>query len=101
MSRAVAHQQQLRDLLHRERQADHAVTAIVRRVRQRVHDRERHLEPVGGGVHLLLGQIELARADVLVGLEADLLEADDARHDVDFAVQRHLAARPRRSDRGS
>ena len=65
----VAHQQQLRDLLHRERQADHAVTAIVRRIRQRVDDRERHLEPVGGGVHLLLGQIELAGADVLVGVE--------------------------------
>ena len=40
-----------------------------------------------GRVHLLLGQIELARPDVLVRVELDLLEADDARHDVDFAVR--------------
>ena len=32
----VAHQQQLRDLLHRERQADDAVAAIVGGIRQRV-----------------------------------------------------------------
>jgi hypothetical protein len=28
-------------------------------------------------VHLLLGQIQLARSDVLVRVELDLLEADD------------------------
>ena len=37
-------------------------------------------------MHLLLGQIELAGADVLVRVELDLLEADDAGDDVDFAV---------------
>ena len=47
----------------------------------------RNRQPVGRRVHLLLGQIELARADVLVRVELDLLEADDARHDVDLAVR--------------
>ena len=35
----------------------------------------------------MLGQIELARTDVLIGIEPDLLEADDAGDDVDFAVR--------------
>ena len=34
----IAHQQQLRDLLHRERQPDDAVAAIVGRIRQQRHD---------------------------------------------------------------
>ena len=38
-------------------------------------------------MHLLLGQIKLARSDVLVRVELDLLEADDARGDVDLAVR--------------
>jgi hypothetical protein len=37
-------------------------------------------------VHLLLRQIELAGADVLVGVELDLLEAHDPRHHVHLAV---------------
>ena len=84
----VAHQQQLRHLLHGKRQADHAVAAVVSRVGKSVHHRERNLEPVRRGVHLLLGQVELARADVLVGVELDLLEADHPRHHVHFPVQR-------------
>ena len=75
---AVAHQQQLRDLLHRVREADHAVAPVVRRVGQLRHDGLRDGEPVRRRVHLLLGQIELAGADILVRLEADLLEPDDA-----------------------
>ena len=53
----------------------------------------RNRQPVRRRVHLLLGQIQLARSDVLVRVELDLLEADDARDDVDLAVR----ARPRRS----
>ena len=37
-------------------------------------------------VHLLLWQIEIARAHVLVRIELDLLEADHTRHDVDFSM---------------
>jgi len=37
-------------------------------------------------MHLLFGQIEIARADVLVRVELDLLETDDARDDVDFSI---------------
>ena len=84
---AVAHQQQLRDVLHRERQADDAVAPVVAAERQRRHDRRRNRQPVRRRVHLLFGQIQLARADVLVGVELDLLEPDDARDDVDFAVR--------------
>ena len=40
-----------------------------------------------GGVHLLFRQIQLARADVLVRVELDFLEAHHARHDVDFPVR--------------
>ncbi len=56
------------------------------RERQRRHDRGRNRQPVRRGVHLLLGQIQLAGPDVLVRVELDLLEADDARDDVDLAV---------------
>ena len=87
MSWPIAHQQQLRDVVHRKRQADHAVAPIVAAVRQRRHHRRRDRQPVRRRVHLLLGQIQLARTDVLVGVELDLLEADDARDDVDFAVR--------------
>src|SRR5438093_9108774 len=37
-------------------------------------------------MHLLFGQIEIARADVFVRVELDLLETDDARDDVDFSM---------------
>ncbi len=84
---AIAHEQQLRDLPHRERQPDDAVAPIVGRVRQRAHHRLRDRQPVGRRVHLLLGQIELARPDVFVRVELDLLEPDDPRHHVDFAVR--------------
>ena len=83
----VAHQQQLRDGEHRVRKATHAVTPVVGRVRHVEQHGARHGEPVGRRVHLLLGQIEVARTDVLVGVEANLLEADHARHDMDVAVR--------------
>jgi hypothetical protein len=38
-------------------------------------------------VHLLLGQLELARSDVLVRVELDLLESDDTGDHVDLAVK--------------
>ena len=57
-------------------------------IRQRGHHAPRGIvSQYARRVHLLLGQIELARADVLVRVELDLLEADDARDDVDFAVR--------------
>ena len=49
--------------------------------------RRRNRQPVGRRVHLLLRQIQLARADVLVRVELDLLETDDTRDDLDFAVR--------------
>ena len=55
----IAHQQQLRDLPHRERQAHHAVTPVVGRKRQRSDDRRGDGQPVRGRMHLLLGKIEL------------------------------------------
>ena len=51
--------------------------------------RARDRQPVRRRVHLLLGQIQLARPDVLVRVELDLLEPDDARHDVHLAVRAH------------
>ena len=86
---AVAHQQQRRHVLHREAQAHHAVALLVLRPGQRLHDRPRHAQPVAGRVHLLLRQVEFARADVLVRVELDLLEADDARRDVHVTVGGH------------
>jgi len=72
--------------------AANAVAPIVHGIGQSREDVGRHLQPVGGGVHLLFGKIQLTGADVLVGVELDLLEPDDARDDVDFAVVRNRAA---------
>src|SRR5262249_56859385 len=41
----------------------------------------------GRGWHRLLGEIELAGTAVLVRVELDFLETDNARHDVDLAVR--------------
>ena len=75
---AIAHEEQLCHLPHREREADNAVASVVGCVRQRRHDGVGNRQPICGGVHLLLGQVELAGADVLVRVELDLLEADYA-----------------------
>src|SRR3989338_1867231 len=83
---AVAHQEELRNLPHRKREADNAVTSIVWRKRQLSHDRGRNRQPVRRRVHLLLWQIQLSRADVLVRVELDLLEAHDARYHADFTM---------------
>ena len=91
----VAHEQQLRDLFQREGQADDAVAPVVGGERQLRHHARRNRQPVRRRVHLLFGQIQLARSDVFVGVELDLLEADDARHDVHFAVRRGRLLRER------
>jgi len=83
----IAHQEQLRHLPHRKRQAHHAVTAIVRRERKRRHDRHRYGQPIRGGMHLLFGKVELSRSNVLVRVELDLLETDDAGRHVYLAVR--------------
>jgi hypothetical protein len=44
-------------------------------------------------VHLVLGHLQLARADVLVRVELDLLEADHLRRHVDLAVVAHRPPR--------
>ena len=96
----IAHEEELRDLAQREREADDAVAAIVGRKRQAGHHARRDRQPVRRRVHLVLGQIELARPDVLVRVELDLLEADDARDDVDLAVRffaRYARLKPSRS----
>jgi len=67
-------------------QTDDAVAAIVGRIRQQTHHRLGNRQAVRRRVHLLLGEIEFARTDVLVGVELDLLEAHDLRRDVDFTV---------------
>ena len=84
----VAHQQQLRDLAHGVRHPHHAVPAVVAAERQRGHELPRDRQPVRRRVHLALGKVELARPDVLVRVELDLLEPHDARHDVHVAVRR-------------
>jgi len=67
-------------------QAEHAVLAF------RYGEGEGHehgsaqLDPVSGGVHLVLGQFQLARADVLEGEELDLLETDYLRSHQHVAV---------------
>ena len=66
---------------------EHAVTPIVGRVRQQRHRRCRNRQPVRRGVHLLLGQIQLAGTDVFIRVELDLLEADHARDHVHFAMR--------------
>ena len=76
---AVAHQEQLRHLAHREREADNAVASVVGCIRQRRHDGLWHGRTViTPKVQLLFGQVQLTGAYVLVGVELDLLEANDA-----------------------
>src|SRR4029450_3175356 len=84
---AVAHEQQLGDLPECIRQADYTVTPIVSGVWQGCHRGDRNRQPIRGCVHLVFRKIQLARPHVLVRIELDLLETNDARHDVDFAVR--------------
>ena len=86
----VAHEQQRGHVLHGEAETHDAVALVVLRPRQRLHRGARHRQPVAGRVHLLLGQVELARADVLIRVELDLLEAHDPRRHVYVAVRSHL-----------
>src|SRR6185436_12013584 len=90
----VAHQEERCELAERVRQGDDAVAPLLKGIRQRSHHRARHREPVRGGVHLVLGHRQLARADVLVGVELDLLEAHDLRGDVHLAVVAQPQAAP-------
>ena len=83
---AVAHQQELRHVPHRERQPDYAVTPFARAERQCRHHLARQRQPVRCGVHLLLGQVQFPRPDVLVGVELDLLESNHARDNVHLPV---------------
>ena len=81
----VAHQQQLRDLSHRERQTHDTITTIVSREWQRADDLARQRQPERGGVHLLFGQIEagwIRRSHLC----SKLLERP--RRDMNFAVER-------------
>ena len=87
----VAHQQQRSHVLHGKAEAHDAVALVVLRPRQRLHGGARHRQPIGGRVHLLLGQVEFARPDVFVGVELDLLEAHHPRRHVHVAVRAHLA----------
>ena len=63
------------------------IAPIVGGKRKRRHHGFGNRQPVRRRVHLLLGQIELARTDVLVRVELDLLEPDHARRDVDLALR--------------
>ena len=50
------------------------------------HGRRRPVEPVPGRVQRLLGQVDRPGADVLVRVEADLLEHGGERRELDLAV---------------
>ena len=91
----IAHEQQLCHLPHPERETHDAVAPIVRRVRQQRHHGIWNTEPERRRVHLLFRQIEIARADVLVGVELDLLESHHARDDVHLAMRRGKRILPR------
>ncbi len=83
----IAHQQQLGNLANRRCQTDDAVTAVVSGIRQCGHDVCGNRQPVRCRVHLLLGQVQLTRPDVLIGVELDLLETDDPRDHVNLTVR--------------
>ena len=83
----VAHQQQLRDVAHRERQPDDAVAPIVGAVRQRAITAAGIVSQYDDVCICCSGRSSSPEPDVLVRVELDLLEADDARDDVDFAVR--------------
>ena len=68
----VTHQEKARHLRDDVRQPLQA--ALHRRPGKLARDLDRYLQPERGRVQLLLRQADGARSDVLVGVEADLLE---------------------------
>jgi len=78
--------EQRRDMVEEVGQAEEAVDLFLRREGQGLDESGGNGQPVGGGVHLVLGQAEVADADVFLGEELDLLEPDDLGGDVDLAV---------------
>ncbi len=91
----IAHQQQLRDVPHRERKPDDAVAAIVRAVGSDAMTSPAIVSQYDVVCICCSGRSSSPEPDVLVRVELDLLEADDARDDVDLAV-RTLGSRLRR-----
>ena len=93
----LGHGEQRRDVVHRVGRAEEAVErlpAIGTRGEQRVRVR---LPPHRGRVHLLVGQVDVAVADVLVGVVADLLVARNAAHQMHLAVVAQVRRRRSRA----
>src|SRR5947208_2311074 len=80
----VAHQEEAGDL------AEHIgyplQPALHRGARKLASDLRRNLQPERGRVELLLRKTDRARANVFVGVEADLLEDGGQRPDLNFTV---------------
>ena len=91
----IAHQEEAGDL------ADHVGHALERALHRRpwklARDVSGDLQPERGGVQLLLRQADRSRPDVLVGVEADLLEDGGQRSDPYLTVvHRQLLCRAAR-----
>ena len=82
----VAHHEQRRDVVEEVGQAEQAVNLFLRREGQGLEKRSWDGQPVGGGVHLVLGKAQVPRADVLLSKEFNFFKPNDLGGDVDFAM---------------
>jgi len=78
----VAHHEQRRDMVQEVGQAENSVDLFFRGEGQELYERSGDGQPVGGGVHLVLGKAEVAGPDIFLSEELDLLEPDDLGGDV-------------------
>src|SRR5262245_12937630 len=86
----VAEQEDRRQMVQEVRHRAQPVDQLLAR---RAHAPERlggHGDPRAGGLHLLLGQLDLARAHVLERAHLDLLEADDLLGHQDLTLLGHV-----------
>src|SRR4030042_1847442 len=67
-------------------QTEQAVDLLLRGEGQGLEERGGDGQPVGGGVHLVLGEAKVSGADILLGEELDLFETDDLGGDMDLAM---------------
>src|SRR5882762_1223068 len=82
----VAHEEERGNRLERVQQTKHAALAFTHRKGKRFEQGTLQRDPVRRRVYFVLGEFELAVADIFVGKEFDFLEADDLGANEDVAV---------------
>src|SRR5690348_15405217 len=91
----VAHEQEGSHRGKSMQQSEHAALTLAHAVGQGIEQWPFQSDPVGSGVHLVLGKLELAIPNILVGKEFYLLEAHDLRTDKNIAVGMRTGGRGR------